>query len=74
LSNPFQDLKRPTPKEVEWEDWGGQFSCSTYVEGPTGRMVPCDGWATVAKFFPKEHILAWECQHGHRSHIEDVYE
>lgn len=69
MSNPFSELRRPTKKEVEWEEWGGQFSCSTYVDGR-----PCDGYAKVAKYFPTQHILAWECQHGHRSHIEDVYD
>jgi hypothetical protein len=66
LSNPFSELKGNTgPKEPRHEEWGGQFSCQKY---------PCDGYAKVAKFFPDEHILVWECQDGHRSYIEDVHE
>lgn len=65
LSNPFDQLKKPKKEELDYEEWGGQFSCQKY---------PCRGWATVAKYFPKEKLLAWECEDGHRSYIEDVYE
>ena len=65
MSSHFDQLKRPGKDEVEYEEWGGQFSCQQHR---------CVGIAKVAKFFPKQHLLAWECEDGHRSYIEDVYE
>ena len=69
MSNPFKDLKKPKKEELDFEEWGGQFSCQKYIDGK-----PCNGWSNVAKYFPKEKLLAWQCQDGHRSFIEDVVE
>lgn len=66
MSN-FQSLKKkkPKPEDLNFQEWGGQFDCSTSA---------CSGWANVAKYFPSTKILAWKCQHGHISRIEDVDE
>lgn len=65
MKNPYDILKSPTKEDVAHDEWGGQFSCST---------VGCLGWANIAKYFPKSRLLAWECQHGHISRLENVDE
>jgi hypothetical protein len=65
LSNPFDTLKSPGTESKNYDEWGGQFDCSTRG---------CYGWANVAKYFPKLRVLAWECQHGHISKLENVDE
>ncbi len=65
MSNPFEQLKKPSKEDVEYDEWSGQFNCST---------VGCYGWAKVAKYFPKLMVLAWECQEGHISRLENVDE
>lgn len=65
MSNPFSELKKPKQEDVEHDEWGGQFDCSTRG---------CLGWANIAKYFPKVKVLAWECQYGHISRLEDVNE
>lgn len=71
MSNPFSELKGEPKREPEWEEWGGQFSCQKMVENELGRVVPCSGWARVAKYHRAERLLVWECQDGHRSYIEE---
>lgn len=61
MSNPFDALKKPKPEDLLYDEWGGQFSCSTYK---------CNGWASVAKYFPKQELLVWKCQEGHVSTME----
>lgn len=65
MSNRFDALKEPKEEDVVFDEWGGQFSCST---------VKCNGYAKVAKYFPKVRVLAWECQDGHISRMENVDE
>lgn len=57
-------LTNKKPK-TNYDEWSGQFSCATYG---------CNGYAKVAKYFAKEKVLAWECQEGHISKLEDVNE
>lgn len=65
-SNPFKDLKSaPKVEDAEHDEWGGQFSCSE---------KGCYGYATVAKYFPRLRVLAWECQDGHISRLENIDE
>jgi len=67
--NPFNTLKRPSkkvkPEDAAYDEWGGQFSCQTRG---------CNGYALVARYFPKHHLLTWQCQKEHISRVEDIDE
>lgn len=67
MSNPFESLytQKPKKEDLEYDEWGGQFDCST---------IGCRGWSKVAKYFKSSRMLAWECQEGHVSRLEDVDE
>jgi hypothetical protein len=66
LNNPFESLSpKVKPQDVEYDEWGGQFSCQT---------PRCNGYATVARYLKKQHLLTWQCQEGHISRMEDVDE
>lgn len=66
MPNPFDSLKsQPKKDDLEFDEWGGQFSCSTHG---------CDGYAKIAKYFPAMKTLAWICQDGHISKLENVDE
>jgi len=58
-------LDRPKPKDLAYDEWGGQFSCQERY---------CDGYALVARYFPKSKLLTWECADGHISKMENVDE
>lgn len=67
MNNPFEALKStPSKEDLAYDEWQGQFSCSEY---------DCkDGYANIARYFPKSKLLVWKCQYGHTSRIEDVDE
>ena len=65
MNNPFDALKAPKKQDLNYDEWEGQFSCSTYR---------CNGYAKVARYFTKQRLLTWECQEGHISRLEDVDE
>lgn len=66
MSNPFEDLvPKVKPDDVEYDEWEGQFDCQDY---------PCTGYARVAKYIKKQRVLAWECQYGHISRVENMDE
>ena len=64
MSNPFAEmLKRPKAEDLAYDEWGGQFSCQERY---------CDGWANVARYFPKAKLLTWVCQEDHISKIDNI--
>ena len=64
-SNPFIIRKDKVEEEEHFDEWGGQFSC---------QERGCDGHANIARYYRKVRLLAWDCQHGHKSTIEGIDE
>lgn len=60
-SNPFAALGKPKVGKVEYDEWGGAFTCST---------PHCWKVVGIAKFIRDEGILTWQCPDGHISTIE----
>jgi hypothetical protein len=66
MPNPFESLgKQVEEEDLSYDEWGGQFSC---------QSSGCNGYALIAKYFKKSKMLAWECQEGHVSRINDIDE
>jgi hypothetical protein len=66
MTSPFKQLKQKKNVEAtEFDEWEGQFSCSTYQ---------CNGYAKIAKYSAKDKLLVWKCQDGHTSRLENVDE
>lgn len=62
MPNPFDSLK---PKEVEYDEWGGAFSC---------QERDCYEVINRARYIKKERILTWKPACGHISVMENVDE
>lgn len=63
MPNPFEQLS--TPHEVEYDEWGGAFSC---------QYQDCWEVASIAKYIKAEKLLVWQCKKGHISRIEGMNE
>jgi hypothetical protein len=64
MPNPFESLgKQVKEEDLSYDEWGGQFSC---------QSAGCNGYALIAKYFKNSNMLAWECQEGHVSRINDI--
>lgn len=53
-------LGKKESSSAQFVEYGGTFQCQF-----------CDEFVNVAKFFPNEYVLMWECSEGHKSFIEE---
>lgn len=65
MQNPYEQLGSKAPLKVEYDEWGGAFSCQT--QG-------CYNVESIARYLKAERILTWKCKDGHISRIEDIDE
>lgn len=63
MPSAFDVLDGPGPKRVEYEEWGGQFSCI---------QDDCEGYALIARYLRKDELLVWKCQYDHISKIKYI--
>jgi hypothetical protein len=62
--NPFETLGgKPSEKDLEYDEWGGQFSCSERG---------CYNIEKIARYYRKSKTLIWKCEDGHKSYLENV--
>lgn len=61
MTNPFSKLG--SPKEVEYDEWQGAFSC---------QDRDCFEVVGMAKYIKKEKLLTWICSKQHISKLENM--